>query len=298
MSHLVTAILALLAMLSTWQWVRAHRRHRQLAEAQAHLERQLQEAQKLAALGRLTGGIAHDFNNLLTVIIGNAELLSEGLERHSPLRQPAELMLHAGERGRELTQRLLGFARRQTLAPERVDVNALLKACRSILTTSLGEAVDLELHLAPSLAQAYVDAAQLESAILNLAVNARDAMPDGGRLQVATSNAAVSEEGLSRAPQLRPGRYVRIVVSDTGQGMSDAVRRQLFEPFFTTKEGDKGTGLGMSMVATFIRQSGGHVAVFSEPREGTRVHLYVPCRAPEAPEPDETVTDVTARDAS
>lgn len=279
---------------SIWWALGAERRARRSEGNHADLECQLQEAQRLAALGRLSGGVAHDFNNLLTVIIGNTELILESLEARSPLRQPAELMLHAGERGRVLTQRLLSFARHERHQPQRVDINSLLVTCREILEASLDGRVSVEMQLARDLLPARVDPAQLEATIVNLAINARDAMPDGGRLRIATSNALIHDEGLARAPQLRPGRYVRITVSDTGQGISDDLQRQVFKPFFTTKGQGKGTGLGLSMAYAFIRQSGGHIALFSEPRAGTRVHLYLPSaearpRQPVQPSPQHQI---------
>ncbi|GGX94076.1 hypothetical protein GCM10007160_22020 [Litchfieldella qijiaojingensis] len=240
------------------------------------MERQLHEAQKMAALGRLSGGVAHDFNNLLTVIIGNAELLQASAGMDSALRQQVELMLHAGERGRLLTQRLLSFARREPLNPCRVDINALLGTSRGLLEASLGEQVGVRMRLVPGLWAAHVDPVQLESTIINLAINARDAMPEGGMLTIATSNVVVGDGSACQPSGLEPGHYVRIAVSDTGQGMTDEIRCHAFEPFFTTKSEGKGTGLGLSMVFGFVKRSGGHVTLASEPEGGTTVHLYLP----------------------
>ena len=239
-------------------------------------QQQLQQALKMDAVGQLTGGIAHDFNNLLTVILGNAELLTEQLTENQRLRALAELTQKAAERGAELTNHLLAFARRQTLAPRVVDVNRLTAGLDAMLRRTLGEAIEIELVRGAGLWPAMVDAAQLESALLNLAINARDAMPDGGRLTVETANVFIDDTYAAQHDELTPGQYVLIAVSDTGTGMDAATIAHVFEPFFSTKEVGKGTGLGLSMVYGFVKQSGGHVKIYSELGHGTTVKIYVP----------------------
>ncbi|WP_161629052.1 sensor histidine kinase [Litchfieldella anticariensis] len=274
------ALVSGLAMLVGWGWwyIRQATCRARCAERVCEdMERQLHEMQRMAALGQVSGGVVHDFNNLLTVIIGNAELLLESIESGSALRQPVELMLHAGERGRLQTQRLLSFARHEPLTPSHVDVNTLLRAGYKFLEASLGTQVTVRMRLTPLRWMAYVDPAQLESTIINLAVNARDAMPEGGEVTIATSSMIIDEASIGWAQDLEPGHYVRITISDTGLGMTHEVRQQAFEPFFTTKRRGKGTGLGLSMALGFAKRSGGHVSLSSEPEGGTTVHLYLPC---------------------
>ncbi|MGE0747269.1 MAG: PAS domain S-box protein [Rhodospirillales bacterium] len=237
---------------------------------------QLIQAQKMEAVGQLSGGIAHDFNNLLTVIVGNAEYLGERLKVRPDLQKLAEAIVGAGIRGAELTQRLLAFSRRQALMPAEVDCNAMIGSMQTLLRRTLREDVEIETFLEPALAQAIADPAQLESAILNLALNAQDAMPDGGCLSVSTSNAELDEGYRDMHPEVPPGRYVMIAVTDDGTGMSNEVLERVFEPFFTTKEVGKGSGLGLSMVYGFIKQSAGHVTIYSEPGLGTTVRMYLP----------------------
>jgi PAS domain S-box-containing protein len=239
-------------------------------------EEQLVQAQKMETVGQLSGGIAHDFNNLLTVIIGNADLLAEGLRSRADLKQLCDTILCAGERGAELTRRLLAFSRKQTLQPAVVDCGKLVENMRMILRRTLSEDIDIRISADSDLAKAYADPVQLESAILNLALNARDAMPIGGHLVVTMANAALDEAYSGAHPEVRPGHYVMIAVTDDGEGMSPEVRERVFEPFFTTKEVGKGSGLGLSMVYGFVKQSNGHVAVYSEQGLGTTVRLYLP----------------------
>lgn len=240
-------------------------------------EEQLRQAQKMDAIGQLTGGVAHDFNNLLTVILGNAQMLLRGLvEGERPHRQ-ASLIVTAAERAAALTQRLLAFSRRQPLDPSPTDVNALIEALEPLLARTIGEQFEIDFTLRPGLPPAMVDGNQLENAILNLAINARDAMPDGGRLSIETAETSISAEYVEQHPYAVAGRYVMIAVSDTGVGMSEEVRARVFEPFFTTKHTGAGTGLGLSMVYGFIRQSSGHVNIYSEPGQGTVVKMYLPC---------------------
>jgi signal transduction histidine kinase/CheY-like chemotaxis protein len=246
------------------------------------LNRQLGQAQKMEAVGQLTGGIAHDFNNMLTVILGNAEFLVDDLADRPESRELAQSMVMAAERGADLTRSLLAFARRQPLAPQAVDANRLVLSMEGLLRRTLGEHIEYRITLSPGLWPAMVDPAQIESAVLNLALNARDAMPYGGALTIETSCTHLDEAYVGRHLEVQPGDYVMIAVSDSGTGMSPEVLAQVFEPFFTTKEVGKGTGLGLSMVYGFVRQTGGHVKLYSELGEGTTVKLYLP-RADAAP---------------
>jgi PAS domain S-box-containing protein len=235
----------------------------------------LRQAQKMEAMGQLTGGIAHDFNNLLTVIIGNLEMLEGKLT--TPLqRELTNEALEAADLGARLTARLLAFARRSHLEPETVNLNSFVVGLTDMLHRTLGATIYLSNALTPHLWSARVDASQVESAIVNLAVNARDAMPDGGRLLIETGNAAVDADMSSRLDGLPPGDYVRLSVSDTGAGMSQAVRERAFEPFFTTKEQGRGTGLGLSMIYGFAKQSGGLATIDSTVGKGTTVTIYLP----------------------
>jgi PAS domain S-box-containing protein len=240
------------------------------------LEAQLRQSQRLESVGQLTGGVAHDFNNLLTVVLGNADLLCEALaedDRHRPL---AEMIVGAAEKGAQLTQRLLAFSRRQALDPKIVDVNQLLRGMHGLLLRSLGEHIEIAVLAAANLSHASVDPGQLESAVLNLCLNARDAMPTGGRLTVETANMMLDSRYAAIHSEVRPGRYVMLAVSDTGVGIGAAELPRVFEPFFTTKEMGKGTGLGLAMVYGFIKQSGGHVSIYSELGQGTCVKMYLP----------------------
>ncbi|WP_321472567.1 PAS domain S-box protein [uncultured Paludibaculum sp.] len=239
-------------------------------------EEQLVQAQKMETVGQLSGGIAHDFNNLLTVIIGNTELLSDKLRARPDLRQFCETVINAGERGAELTRRLLAFSRRQTLQPVNIDCRQLIEGMRVILRRTLREDIEIRTTLDNQLVPAFADAAQLESAILNLALNAQDAMPDGGTLTISATNATLDPRYQDEHPEVLPGMYVLVQITDDGVGMTPEVRERVFEPFFTTKEVGKGSGLGLSMVYGFIKQSNGHVAIYSEPALGTTIKLYLP----------------------
>jgi signal transduction histidine kinase len=240
------------------------------------LEAQLHQAQKMEAIGNLTGGMAHDFNNMLSVIIGNIDLLRD-LKGDDP--DADELMreaLEAAFRGADLTRRLLAFARQQPLRPQRVDVNELVAGITRLLSRTLGEDIEISLDLSPEVWPVVVDPAQLEASLTNLATNARDAMPDGGRLMVVSSNRDLDADYAAQHTEVVAGGYVMIEVSDTGCGMAPEVMDRIFEPFFTTKSRDKGTGLGLSMVFGFIKQSGGHISVYSEPGIGTSFRLFLP----------------------
>ncbi|NYS26580.1 PAS domain S-box protein [Rhodobacteraceae bacterium 2376] len=244
--------------------------------SQREMENRLRQSQKLEAVGQLTGGVAHDFNNLLTVILGNAELLASELGDQAQLRALAEMTATAAERGAELTNRLLAFSRKQALDPRVLDVSGQVQSMEDLLRRALPESIDIRIVRAAGLWQAEIDASQLEAALLNLALNARDAMPDGGHLTIEMANAALDDDYVTTEPGLAPGQYVKISVTDTGEGMAPEVLDHVFEPFFTTKEVGKGSGLGLSMVHGFVKQSRGHVRVYSEPGEGTCVKLYFP----------------------
>jgi len=243
---------------------------------QRAMERQLRQAQKMEAIGQLTGGVAHDFNNLLAVVIGNLELLTDRIDGDAVVRQLVQEAIAAAERGAGLTRRLLAFARRQALSPSATDVNALVTGMAPLLQRALGETIAVEFATAVGVWPALVDASQLESAILNLSINARDAMPAGGKLKISTANAVLDRDYTAHHAEVTPGEYVSISVSDTGTGIAPDILDQVFEPFFTTKEVGKGSGLGLSMVFGFVKQSGGHLRIYSEPGLGTNVTLYLP----------------------
>jgi PAS domain S-box-containing protein len=246
-------------------------------------ERELEEArealfqsQKMEAVGQLTGGIAHDFNNLLTVIIGGLDTIARSKPTDVRIRRALEMSRHAADRAAGLTSRLLAFSRKQALEPTPSDLNTLVRDMADLLHRTLGEQIELESVLSPRLWTVEIDQNQLESAILNLAVNARDAMPSGGKLTIETQNTFLDESYTATDAEVRPGQYVMISVSDTGSGMSKSTLARVFEPFFTTKELGRGTGLGLSMVYGFVKQSGGHVTIYSEEGQGTTVKLYFP----------------------
>jgi PAS domain S-box-containing protein len=239
-------------------------------------EAQLVQAQKMETVGQLSGGIAHDFNNLLTVILGNAEALSLRLKAREDLRHLADTIASAAERGAELTQRLLAFSRRQVLQPSAIDCNALVESMEVLLRRTLREDIKLNIAIAAAPVFALADAGQLESALLNLSLNAQDAMPDGGTLTLTTQEIDLDRSMIAGEPTMREGRYVMISVTDDGTGMSRETQEHVFEPFFTTKEVGKGSGLGLSMVYGFVKQSNGHVSIYSEPGLGTSVRLYLP----------------------
>jgi len=251
-------------------------------------EEQLAQAQKMEIVGQLSGGIAHDFNNLLTVILGNAEALSSRLRAREDLRRLADTIITAAERGAEQTQRLLAFSRRQMLQPAATDCNLMLKGMQVMLRRILRDDIELHTALAQEPAVAMADPGQLESAVLNLALNAQDAMPTGGQLTLSTAARVLDALSLGQGMDVRPGPYVEICVTDNGVGMSEDVRRRVFEPFFTTKEVGKGSGLGLSMVYGFAKQSNGHAAIYSELGLGTSVRIFLPAAqrpAQEAPAP-------------
>jgi signal transduction histidine kinase len=243
---------------------------------QVELDAQIRQAQKMEAVGQLTGGVAHDFNNLLTVIIGSVDAVAESLEPDHDLQPYAEMAQSAAATAAQLTQRLLAFSRRQALAPAPVDVNDLLQRLDTLMRRTLGEHIETRLVLADDLPFAMVDPSQLENAILNLAINARDAMPAGGTVEITTSHAVPHNSPQDSARDVAAGRYVCISVTDSGMGMTPDVMARAFEPFFTTKDVGRGSGLGLSMVYGFVTQSGGHVDIDSVPGRGTTVTVAVP----------------------
>ncbi|MDP6813097.1 MAG: PAS domain S-box protein [Alphaproteobacteria bacterium] len=250
-------------------------------------EAQLHQAQKMEAVGQLTGGIAHDFNNLLAVISGNLELLERRARDRSELLPFVGRALAATERGASLTGRLLAFSRNQPLTPRRIDLSQLTVGLRDMLRRTLGATIEVRIETAADLRQCEVDPVQLENAILNLAINARDAMPDGGRLTIATANAHLNADDVPDTDDVEPGHYVLLSVSDTGHGMPPELLERVFEPFFTTKEIGKGSGLGLSMAYGFVRQSGGRIEIDSQVDAGTKVKIHLP--GAEAGKADEAV---------
>jgi signal transduction histidine kinase len=249
----------------------------QIASREA-AEGQLRQLQKMEAIGQLTGGLAHDFNNMLSIVIGSLDAVRRRMARGqtADIGRFLDAAMEGAQRAATLTQRLLAFARRQPLAPAVIDVNRFVSDLSDLLRRTLTEAVQLEIVLGGGIWKTFVDGNQLENALLNLAINARDAMPDGGKLTIETANASLDADYAARHPGVPAGQYVLVAVSDTGIGMSEETIAKAFEPFFTTKPVGMGTGLGLSQVYGFVRQSAGHVKIYSEPGQGTTVKLYLP----------------------
>lgn len=240
-------------------------------------EAKLRQAQKMEAVGQLTGGVAHDFNNLLAIILGNLEIARERMTAGDETGKFLDTATRAARRGADLVRRLLAFSRRQSLKNEVLDINERVMGMVDLIGRSLGETIDIRTDLAANLWPAFVDSGEFESLLLNLALNGRDAMPRGGGIGIVTGNAEIEDTGENEGEELEPGRYVRLVVTDTGSGMSGEVLDQAFEPFFTTKEFGGGSGLGLSMAHGFVKQSGGKITIDSEVGVGTRVEVYLPC---------------------
>jgi PAS domain S-box-containing protein len=259
------------------------------------LEAQLRQAQRMESIGALAGGVAHDFNNLLTVITGFSEILLGQLNANDPSRELVSEIRQAGDRAAALTRQLLAFSRKQLLAPKIIDLNLLVRETEKMLRRLIGEDIELETRLAAELGCVRADPGQLEQALLNLVVNARDAMPTGGHLTIATSNVELQSPFSRQHPEAPSGPFVMLVVSDTGCGMAEAVRAQIFEPFFTTKEIGKGTGLGLATVYGIVKQSGGHIQVHSEVGRGTVFQIYLP-RVPDAERPRQSLGGPTTLD--
>jgi len=291
-------------------------RTQQLAEANEQLRREIvgqeeaeaiaRQSQKMQTIGQLAGGVAHDFNNLLTVIIGNIEAAQRRAAEHAPdIATRLAQALRGAERAATLTQRLLAFARQQPLAPAAVDVNRLITAMSDLIRRTLGEQIAIETVLAGGLWRTRCDPNQLEVALLNLVINGRDAMPVGGKLTVESANVHLDQAYADQHEEVAPGQYVMVAVTDTGTGMSKEIIERAFDPFFTTKAPGEGTGLGLSMVYGFVKQSGGHVKIYSEPGYGTSIKIYLPRLADEheeatptresapAPQPERAATSCT-----
>jgi PAS domain S-box-containing protein len=261
--------------------IRHARRHAVLAVVinvtrRKQLEAQLLQAQKMEAVGMLAGGIAHDFNNLLTIITGYSQLLLTSLPQSDRNRSAVEQIMKAGDRAAALTRQLLSFSRRQTMQPKVLDLNTLVGSLAVMLRRLIGEDIDLRLELAKDAGQVNADAGKIEQVIMNLAVNSRDAMPNGGTLKIQTANVELDENYSATHTRVKPGSYVMLAVNDTGSGMDAETRARLFEPFFTTKGQGRGTGLGLSIVFGIVRQTGGNLEVTSEPGSGTSVRIYLP----------------------
>jgi PAS domain S-box-containing protein len=258
---------------------------RDMTEAIAAEERNRQ-SQKMEAVGELIGGIVHDFNNMLTVITGTIDILADGVADKPQLASVAKLISHAADRGAELTGQLLAFARKHPLQPRETDVNDLLAAAQGLLRPALGELIEIETVLEEDVWTALVDPTQLTTALINLADNARDAMPEGGKLTLETKNVVLDESDAGASREVQPGSYVMIAVSDTGTGIAEGIRERIFEPFFSTKTIGKATGLSLSMVHGFVKQSRGHIKIDSEEGRGTTIKIYLPrSDAPAQPPP-------------
>jgi len=253
----------------------------------------------MEVIGQLTGGIAHDFNNLLTIVLGSLELLQRGLgEADAKIARRLDAAVDGAKRAAALTHRLLAFARRQPLQPNAIDLNRAVTGTAELLNRVLDETIELEYVTAPGLWRVMIDAHQLENSILNLALNARDAMPSGGRLTIETQNSYLDEAYVAgeAGAEIEPGQYAMIAISDTGTGMPPEVKAKVFEPFFTTKPVGRGTGLGLAQVYGFIKQSHGHIKVYSEPGQGTTVKLYLPRLREGAAEEPRVIADQKAAD--
>jgi signal transduction histidine kinase len=268
----------------TAKLVKANQRMRQEIEdrkraeqEKASLEEQLLQSRKMEAIGQLAGGVAHDFNNLLTVINGYCELAFIESDDSNPLLTQIKEIGNAGQQAAQLTQQLLAFGRRQMLQPQIIDPKVVIRETGIMLKRLLGEHIEMAHKLNPATGKIRVDLSQLQQVLVNLAVNARDAMPEGGQLVITTQNRTLKDGCKDRSEEIHPGEYVVLIISDTGVGMDEETRSRIFEPFFTTKEIGRGTGLGLSTVFGIVKQSEGYIQVFSEPGEGTTFELLFPC---------------------
>src|SRR5579884_3605456 len=284
-SHLMFGLPATVCLIALTfvAWRRSEAADRAIATARAEAERRklaeesLRHAQRMEAVGRMTGGVAHDFNNLLTAVTGNLDMILRRPEDGARVQRLAEAALRATMRGERLTQQLLMFSRRQVMRPETFNINRLLMEFDGLMRRAAGEQVDIRLQLDPALDPSRVDRSQFEAAVLNLVVNARDALGEaGGWIIIETQNAVLDDAYARENPEIVPGPYVMVAVSDNGCGIAAEDLARVFEPFFTTKDVGKGSGLGLSQVYGFAKESGGHVRIYSEPDVGTTVKLYLP----------------------
>jgi len=275
-SELPGLAVSVLAFLSVLFLERIITERRRIRKALRSSEESLRQSQKMEAVGRLAGGVAHDFNNLLTAILGYSEILLSQLDTKGEAHEAAAEIHRAGLRAAELTHQLLAFGRKQKLSPEILDLNAIVSNLESMLRRLIGEQIDFRVHLDRGIGAVNADTTQLEQVIVNLAVNARDALLDAGILEISTSETELTESDLSDLPEAVPGRYVCLTVSDNGEGMDPATQEQIFEPFFTRKGANKGTGLGLATVFGIVRQSGGTIRVKSEPGAGAKFEILLP----------------------
>ena len=265
-----------------WAWIRDLTERRMSEDALRQSDMQLRQSLKMEAIGRLAGGVAHDFNNVLTAIFGYADLLLDGFDANHPSRSDVLEIKKAAERAANLTRQLLAFSRKQVLQTRPVDLNEVLHTMAPLLARLVGEDIQLEIAVDPALDVVHADPSQLDQVLMNLAANARDAMPDGGRLRIVTANEDVSAGQASQQDGVTPGRYIRLAVTDTGHGIPKDVLRQIFEPFFTTKEQGKRTGLGLATVYGIVKQSNGWIEASSELGEGTTFAIHLPSVVPRA----------------
>ncbi|RPI35809.1 MAG: hybrid sensor histidine kinase/response regulator, partial [Nitrospiraceae bacterium] len=249
---------------------------REAEEEKRKLEMQLQQSQKMEAVGHLAGGIAHDFNNMLTAIIGYANLLDMSIEKESPLKNYVEQILNSSEKSADLVRQLLTFSRKQVISPREGDLNQLIRGIEKLLRRVIGEDIEFVTHLAGKDLTVMMDRGQIEQVLMNLCTNARDAMPDGGRLFISTESVQLGGDYIAAYSIEKSGMYALISVTDTGKGMDEAISKRIFEPFFTTKEVGRGTGLGLAIVYGIIKQHGGNISVYSEPGKGTTFRIYLP----------------------